>query len=128
VRSLLQLAHVRILVGYVAAEPVGYVYAELIRQGGSVLRLPFDYVYVNHVAVASAQRRRGYGSRLLRAVADLIHADGLSGVALDVWAFNEPARAFYASLGFESLQVRLWLPVQPIGDATQPAGLHGGSP
>jgi ribosomal protein S18 acetylase RimI-like enzyme len=108
VRSLLQHASVRILIGVLGAEPIGYVFAEIVRQGGSVLRLPLDYVYVNHLAVAPAQRRRGYGSRLLRAVTDVARAEGVAGVALDVWAFNSAAQAFYAAQGFAPLQDRLW--------------------
>lgn len=91
VRSLLQHGSVRMLIGVSGAVPVGYVFAEIVRQGGSVLRLPLDYVYVSHLAVAPAHRRCGYGSHLLRAVADLARAEGVAGVALDVWVFNESA-------------------------------------
>jgi ribosomal protein S18 acetylase RimI-like enzyme len=119
VRSLVQSASVRLLIGTLGGAPAGYVFAEIVRQGGSVLRLPLDYLYVNHLAVAPALRRRGYGGRLLCAATDLARAEGVAGVALDVWAFNEAARAFYAKHGFAPQQLRLW---RDVPAAPAPAG------
>jgi len=108
VRALLHEAQVRVFLACEAAAPVGYVYAEVVRQSGTTQRHPLDHVYVHHLHVAPAFRQHGHGRRLLEAVAALAREEGIAAVSLDVWAFNAEAQAFFAAAGFAPLELRLW--------------------
>jgi ribosomal protein S18 acetylase RimI-like enzyme len=107
VRSLLQYPQVRMWIGSVGGDPAGYVYAEIVRQGESALRLALDYVYVHHLAVVPARQRHGYGTRLLRTVTDHARSEGVSALHLDVWAFNAQAQGFFAKHGFLPFNMRM---------------------
>ena len=47
------------------------------------------------------------GRKLMQRVADWAREREAEAVSLEVYAFNDSARAFYASLGFEPLRLRL---------------------
>lgn len=51
--------------------------------------------------VEGSVRRRGIGSRLLRACLDWARAEGVHKVVLEVWPHNAPAIALYEKFGFE---------------------------
>jgi len=61
--------------------------------------IPDDAGYVQNLAVAAAERRRGLGARLIAAACDHARAAGLAAVHLDVAADN-PAVGFYERCGF----------------------------
>lgn len=48
-------------------------------------------------------RWQGVATALLQAMLTAIRQKGISHVQLKVWAFNEPAAAFYKKVGFQSL-------------------------
>ncbi len=56
--------------------------------------------WLHHLAVDEAFRRRGIGSALVREVEARLRARGCLKVNLLVFADNDPARAFYRSLGY----------------------------
>jgi GNAT superfamily N-acetyltransferase len=127
VRSLLDTAGVRIWIAEVepaadtaggAAEaggstqraapvPAGYLYGELSRQGETVLRAAHSSVYVNHICVTAAHRRRGIGRGLLAAAGAWAREEQADAVLLDVWGFNAAAQAFFAKEGFAPFTLRL---------------------
>ena len=59
--------------------------------------------YLAGFGIASAQRRRGLGRRLIEAQCAVLQAAGVQEVALEVIAQN-PARLLYADAGFEALR------------------------
>jgi ribosomal protein S18 acetylase RimI-like enzyme len=107
VRTLLDTAGVRMWVAFVDNAPAGYLYAEVSRQGENALRKPHSYVYVTHICVAAAQRRRGIGRALLEAARAWALEEAVEGIQLDVWSFNADAQAFFARQGFAPLTLRM---------------------
>ena len=89
-------------------EPVGYVYAEVQQHAETAHRYGYRVVYVHHISVCPAYRQAGVGAALLRAVRHAAVEQGITLVALDMWSFNDGARAFFRSQGFEAYNERMW--------------------
>ncbi len=84
---------------------------------------------VHDLFVAAAHRRSGAGRALLAMAARTAEARGCCRMDVNVLAWNEPARRFYASLGFSPLAD--WLPYrldrQGVGRlAAEPAATEEG--
>jgi ribosomal protein S18 acetylase RimI-like enzyme len=62
---------------------------------------PHDALYVDALATAAAQRRRGVATALLRAAEDQARERGLNAIALDTAERNTGAQAFYEAFGME---------------------------
>ena len=56
--------------------------------------------HINNVAVAEKYRRHGIGGALIRRLSDIIRAEGMIGLTLEVAAGNFAAQALYAKHGF----------------------------
>ena len=65
-------------------------------------------IYIHHVSVRPSFRRQGVGTALLAAVRAAANDAGLTLIALDVWTFNDEARAFFVRNGFAAYSERLW--------------------
>jgi ribosomal protein S18 acetylase RimI-like enzyme len=107
----------RILIGWADDTPVGYVYAQFMRRPENAMRHALDLCYVHHLSVDRAYQKRGYGEQLLGAVIALARARGIARIELDVWAFNDNARGFFASQGFAVYNERMYLE-SGVGGAT----------
>jgi ribosomal protein S18 acetylase RimI-like enzyme len=92
----------------------GYARAELQDEPATAFKRASRVLHVHEMGVAPAHRRHGVGRALLRAVRAAARAHGARGVSLDVYAFNEGARAFYAREGFAAFRERLVAPVEPM--------------
>src|SRR5262249_36519002 len=88
--------------------PVGYAYAEIVRRSETAFHHAYDMVYLHHLSVRASHRRQGVGGALLDAVRAAGKSVGIDLVALDVWAFNDAARAFFQRHGFSTYNERLW--------------------
>jgi ribosomal protein S18 acetylase RimI-like enzyme len=78
--------------------------------------------YVGELAVATGWERQGIASRLMTA-AEMWGAErGLSHLTLETGAANQPARQFYAALGYIEEDVRLTKAIRPGGQGGQPTG------
>lgn len=108
VTALLNVPSVRLLVAEVDGVPAGYAYVEIRRRPEDAIRLRRDVVFVHHLSVGPAHQRRGVGRALMSAVRALADGLGIGTVELDVWAFNEPARRFFAQQGFATFNERMW--------------------
>ncbi len=105
--GMLGALQMQLLVATVAGRVVGYVYAEVVERGDTWYRPAQRLMYVHQLAVATSERRHGYGRRLMRAIDELASLHGIGRIELDTWWFNSPARQFFAHLGFREFNVRL---------------------
>ena len=64
---------------------------------------PHACLYVDSLATARGERRRGVASALLAEAEREARDRGLATVALDTWVDNRAARALYLSLGYEEV-------------------------
>lgn len=97
-----------VFLAHVDQNPAGYAYAEVMRRPETSLIYAYEMINVHHISVGSKYRRRGVGSALLRAVRASALDLGITLLALDVWSFNEDARAFFRRHGFDQYNERLW--------------------
>lgn len=68
---------------------------------------------VDMLAVHSSQHRRGTGTALMLAASSWAAAQKLERLALNVWEFNQPAIAFYHSLGYTTCSRTMEIPLHP---------------
>ncbi len=92
-------------------EAVGYLHYEIVDKPQSEYLLAQQYVHVHALSIKTEHRRKGYGEELLEYVVQLAKDQGIPGVRLEVWAFNEGAQAFYRRRGFRTLMHKLLLDV-----------------
>lgn len=86
----------------------GYAYAEVIRRAESASQYAYEMIYLHHISVQPGHRRRGLGGALIGALRSAPDARGIRLLALDVWTFNQDARAFFVRNGFAPYNERLW--------------------
>jgi ribosomal protein S18 acetylase RimI-like enzyme len=86
----------------------GYAYAEIVRREETAFHHAHQMVYLHHISVRPEMRRHGVGAALIGAVRRAAGEAGIDTVALDVWTFNEAARAFFRRHGFVAYNERLW--------------------
>lgn len=72
---------------------------------------------IMNLAVAPDARRQQLGRTLLQSLIDELHRRGTERLFLEVRASNVPARALYASFGFEQVGLRKEYYVNPTEDA-----------
>jgi GNAT superfamily N-acetyltransferase len=96
-----------VFIADVDGHPAGYAYVEIVRRPETAMTHPIEMVYLHHISVQPAHRRRGVGARLLEAVRACAHEHAIDQIALDVWTFNEDARAFFRCHGFVAYNERL---------------------
>ena len=97
-----------VFIAEVDSLPVGYAYAEVIHRPETAFNYADDLVYLHHISVRPAYRKRGLGGALMDAVRSAASDRGITVLALDVWTFNEEARSFFRRRGFTSYNERLW--------------------
>lgn len=89
----------------------GYAYATLRHEPETPWQHAATVCTLDQMGVAPAYRRHGAGAGLVEAVRRVAAEHGAREVRLDVWAFNDSARAFYRRCGFVTARERMWLPV-----------------
>jgi ribosomal-protein-alanine N-acetyltransferase len=67
----------------------------------AIMHFGDDVAHLNLLAVSPAHRRQGLGRRLMEWLAATAVEAGVFRINLELRTYNEPARAFYESLGFE---------------------------
>jgi len=98
--ALLDDPRVSIWFAFDGDEPMGYVHGERRERPEDELQRTQRVLYVHALSVRPEVLRRGVGTALMRQVLASARAAGVTRVELDVWAFNEAARALYRALGF----------------------------
>ncbi|MDG2527567.1 GNAT family N-acetyltransferase [Caulobacter endophyticus] len=99
-----QHAH-RLLLAQVDGAAAGYGWAEVQNRPETPFALARRRLYLHHLAVDPAFRRRGIAAALLAALESEARALGLETVVLDAWADNAGAQAFFAAAGYAPLNL-----------------------
>lgn len=60
-------------------------------------------VFLEQITVAARCRRRGYGRAMLTVLEELLAADGVEELRLNVFVANEAARCLYSAAGYEEV-------------------------
>lgn len=102
VRELLDEPDRIVLVACVDAVVVGYASANIERRAETPFRRSSVSLLVQWMGVRSTWRRKGVGRALITAVREVAATRGIVSLALDVWAFNSDAHAFYEAVGFRA--------------------------
>jgi GNAT superfamily N-acetyltransferase len=92
-----------VLLAEVGDEPAGYAYAEFVQRSETAHRYTEDMIYLHHLSVAAAHRRRGVGTALMTALHTRASERVITCIARDLWTFNESARLLQAS-GLHAVQ------------------------
>ncbi len=100
-------ANVSVLLATLDGEPVGYLRAEIYDRPERELMQARRVLYIDQIAVKDSARGKGCGKRLMEAAVALARERGIGIVELEVWHFNEDARAFFVSQGFAPSRERL---------------------
>ncbi|KAB2846462.1 MAG: GNAT family N-acetyltransferase [Hyphomicrobiaceae bacterium] len=78
------------------AQPAGFVLAFVAADEAEIITF----------AVVPGCHRQGIGRRLVRSLIDLLGAEGVASLFLEVAADNEPALGLYRSMGFRQVGAR----------------------
>jgi GNAT superfamily N-acetyltransferase len=97
-----------VFLAFAYSAPAGYAYAEIIRRPETSLTHAYQMIYLHHISVRPEHRRRGVGSSLLDAVRLYASSLDIALLTVEVWLFNDAARAFFHRRGFEQYIERLW--------------------
>ena len=103
--------HVLQIVAPNSAEVVGWLWWAVTER--SAIREAF----ILDIKIFEEFRRRGYARLALQEMERLVRKAGLSRISLHVFAYNQPAQALYAALGFvvTGLNMQKVLNVEPAG-------------
>lgn len=88
-----------------AGRAVGYAYGRLESRDWN--RLLDRHAKLHDIYVEEAARRRGVARQLAEATFDRLRELGATRIVLDTAHANEPARAFFASMGFRPTMVEM---------------------
>ena len=78
--------------------PLGFCVLYIQEPRGIMLQ---KSAHMDNLVVAENARRKGVAKKLYREAQLRAHAAGAAYMTLKVWAFNEPAIAFYRSMGMK---------------------------
>ncbi len=106
--ELLEQPNNLILIAEADSVPAGYAYAVFVRRIETTLTYYHRQLYLHHIGVTAAQRRKGIGTALIAALRAAGKERSVDMLAVDVWRFNAEARAFYRRHGFESYNETMW--------------------
>jgi ribosomal protein S18 acetylase RimI-like enzyme len=87
-------------------QPAGYLYAQFHDRPQTWFRPAHRICNISHVAVHPSHRRLGIARQLVAALIVEADARGFGRIELDVWSFNQEARATFDRLGFEVFNER----------------------
>ena len=93
--------------------PVGYILFEIQARAETAFNPARRRLYVHHLCVVEAMRRRGVATELLRLVERFSTAEGIGEIALDAWAANAGAIRFFELIGFQTFNIALRKSIPP---------------
>lgn len=101
-RAVLANEQARVFVAERGEDVIGCVLATVRRARDLPMLVPRVWVHVETLAVRERDRRTGAGTALMRAAEQWAREQGIERVELNVWDFNQPARALYERLGYRA--------------------------
>jgi ribosomal protein S18 acetylase RimI-like enzyme len=102
-----------VLLAFDDARPMGYLWFEFQHRPGTPFTHPRRRVYLHHIAVDKAARRRGMASALLSKMEEKALSQGFSRIVLDAWAANRDAQDFFRTKGYSPFNVVLGKSLDP---------------
>lgn len=91
----------KIILATSGEKTVAYLWYEIQRSHPALFTQSKDRLFVHHIFVCSTFRRQGAAKLLFEHVQAAAISDGHNEIALDTWAVNNEAQAFFESQGFE---------------------------
>ena len=91
---------------------VGHLVLAVETVPSSMFKHAQQYGHVTQMEVDPDFQNQGIGKQLLTDADSLAVQFGLDRILLDVWAFNESARAFFDAAGFEAFGSKLVRPIE----------------
>ena len=107
-RELLKQPDNLILIAEADSGAADYAYAEFVHCIQSTLTHYHRQLCLHHIGITAVQRRKGIGTALIAALRAAGKERGVDMLAVEVWRFNEDARAFYRRHGFEIVNETMW--------------------
>ena len=92
----------------VDGELAAYIHARVVDVEPIEVKVGRRYVQIENVYVDPKCRRHGLARALTASIRRWAILQGAGGLQLMVYAFNDEARRYYASEGFETLSLGLW--------------------
>ena len=92
----------RLLLAECCGDPVGYALIRIVDRPANPYMQERRFLHVEEFCVEESHRREGIGRALMESVRQAARAAQLFRIELDVWAFNEGAKAFYESAGLRT--------------------------
>jgi ribosomal protein S18 acetylase RimI-like enzyme len=89
-------------------QPVAYLAAHHVSGPDDTFEVGEGHVELFSLSVAPADRGRGVGQALLRALDDALRERGIENVVVAVMCGNDDALRFYRRAGFEPAELYLW--------------------
>ena len=96
-----------IFVADVDGEVMGYAFCVLGEIKDDTMLLDAKTLHIEDVCVDENTRGTGIGGKILDYVLEYAKESGIDRVDLDVWEFNDTARAFYEKHGFRVQKRRM---------------------
>jgi len=93
--------------------PVGHAVLAVESTSPSMFKHAQRYGHVTQIEVEPDLRGSGIGKRLLQDIDELAVRLDLDRVLLDVWAFNDSARAFFLARGYNAFGSKLTRAITP---------------
>jgi GNAT superfamily N-acetyltransferase len=90
-----------------ARGPCGYVWFERLERPETPFRNSFRCLYIHHIVVESGAREQGVGSALMSWAYHHARQSGASEIAVEHWASNANAHAFFDRSGFENVRIAM---------------------
>jgi ribosomal protein S18 acetylase RimI-like enzyme len=108
-RELLASADAKVWAAEVDGSVVGYAVQLFVRRPAGPVVPDRHWCEIDMIGVLAAQRRRGIGTALARAIVQDARAAGVEQVELSSWAFNTGAHRAFERAGFVPKLVRFEL-------------------
>ena len=100
-----------VLVALLDGDVAGYAHAEIQKIPASTYKRASEVLHVHALGVSAAHRSRGVGHEILQRLRREAAREGVDGLSLEVYGFNQAALEFYSREGFTVQRSRLvWEP------------------